>query len=219
MNTETHGIGMTSLRTRERLIQRLREEGIKNEQVLETMRTLPRHAFVDEALASRAYEDTALPIGYGQTISQPYIVALMTQALLAGGPMKKVLEVGTGSGYQTAVLASLVDDVYTVERIEPLLKLARRKLRELGFRNIQFKLSDGSWGWREHAPYDGIIVTAAPAELPQTLVEQLVPAGRMVIPVGGPTLQELQLIQRTDAEHTSERLELVNFVPLVRDRI
>ncbi len=210
---------MTSLRTRERLIQRLREEGIKNKQVLETMRTLPRHAFVDEALASRAYEDTALPIGYGQTISQPYIVALMTQALLAGGPIKKVLEVGTGSGYQTAVLASLVDDVYTVERIEPLLKLARRKLRELRFRNIQFKLSDGSWGWREHAPYDGIIVTAAPEELPQTLVEQLAPEGRMVIPVGGPTLQELQLIQRTDAGHTNERLELVNFVPLVRDRI
>ncbi len=209
---------MTSLRTRERLIQRLREEGIENERVLETMRTVPRHAFVDEALASRAYEDTALPIGYGQTISQPYIVALMTQALLAGGPIKKVLEVGTGSGYQTAILASLVDDVYTVERIEPLLKLARRKLRELGFRNIQFKLSDGSWGWHEHAPYDGIIVTAAPAELPQTLVEQLAPGARMVIPVGGPTLQELQLIQRTDTGHTSERLELVNFVPLVRDR-
>jgi protein-L-isoaspartate(D-aspartate) O-methyltransferase len=161
-----HGIGMTSQRTRDRLIQRLREEGISNERVLEAMRNVPRHLFVDEALATRAYEDTALPIGQGQTISQPYIVALMTQTLLAGGRLKKVLEVGTGSGYQTAVLAQLVDEIYSVERIEPLMKLARKRLRELGCRNVNIKLSDGSWGWKEHAPYDGIIVTAAPAEVP-----------------------------------------------------
>jgi len=208
---------MTSQRTRERLVQRLREEGIRDERVLESIRRVPRHLFVDEALASRAYENTALPIGHGQTISQPYIVALMTERLLAGGRLKKVLEVGTGSGYQTAVLANLVDDLYTVERIEPLMKQARRRLRELGHRNVQVKLSDGSWGWKEHAPYDGIIVTAAPAAVPQSLIEQLAPGGRLVIPVGGSAMQELLLIQNTDKGIVQERLELVNFVPLVRD--
>ena len=214
---DVHGIGMTSQRTRDRLIQRLREEGIGNERVLEAMRNVPRHLFVDEALATRAYEDTALPIGQGQTISQPYIVALMTQTLLAGGRLKKVLEVGTGSGYQTAVLAQLVDEIYSVERIEPLMKLARKRLRELGCRNVQIKLSDGSWGWKEHAPYDGIIVTAAPAEVPPALLEQLAPGGRLIIPVGGPAMQELLLVQNTDKGLSQERLELVNFVPLVRD--
>jgi protein-L-isoaspartate(D-aspartate) O-methyltransferase len=210
---------MTSQRTRDRLIQRLREEGIRDERVLEAMRNVPRHLFVDEALASRAYEDTALPIGQGQTISQPYIVALMTQVLLAGGRLKKVLEVGTGSGYQTAVFAQLVDEIFSVERIEPLMKLARKRLRELGCRNVQIKLSDGSWGWKEHAPYDGIIVTAAPAEVPPALLEQLAPGGRLVIPVGGPAMQELRLVQYTDKGLTQERLELVNFVPLVRDSV
>jgi protein-L-isoaspartate(D-aspartate) O-methyltransferase len=214
---DVHGIGMTSRRTRERLVQRLREEGIKDERVLEAIGGIPRHLFVDEALASRAYEDTALPIGHGQTISQPYIVALMTHVLLGGGRPKKVLEVGTGSGYQTAVLARLVDDIYSVERIEPLMKQARRRLRELGFRNVQIKLSDGSWGWKEHAPYDGIIVTAAPAEVPPALLEQLAPGGRLVIPVGGAAMQELLLVQNTENGFTQERLELVNFVPLVRD--
>jgi protein-L-isoaspartate(D-aspartate) O-methyltransferase len=214
---DVHGIGMTSRRTRDRLIQRLREEGIRDERVLETILHVPRHVFVDEALASRAYEDTALPIGHGQTISQPYIVALMTQALIAGGRLKKVLEVGTGSGYQTAVLAGLVDEVYSVERIEPLMKLARKRLREIGCRNVHIKLSDGSWGWKEHAPYDGIIVTAAPAAVPPALLEQLAPGGRLVIPVGGPTMQELLLVQQTDKGPIQERLELVNFVPLVRD--
>jgi len=208
---------MTSQRTRERLVQRLREEGIRDERVLESIRRVPRHLFVDEALASRAYENTALPIGHGQTISQPYIVALMTERLLASGRLKKVLEVGTGSGYQTAVLANLVDELYTVERIEPLMKQARRRLRELGHRNVQVKLSDGSWGWKEHAPYDGIIVTAAPAAVPQSLIEQLAPGGRLVIPVGGSAMQELLLIQNTDKGVVQERLELVNFVPLVRD--
>ncbi len=216
---DVHGIGMTSQRTRDRLIQRLREEGIRDERVLEAMRNVPRHLFVDEALATRAYEDTALPIGQGQTISQPYIVALMTQTLLAGGRLKKVLEVGTGSGYQTAVLAQLVDEIYTVERIEPLMKLARKRLRELGCRNVQTKLSDGSWGWKEHAPYDGIIVTAAPAEVPPALIEQLAPGGRLIIPVGGAAMQELLLVQHTDKGLSQERLELVNFVPLVRDPI
>jgi protein-L-isoaspartate(D-aspartate) O-methyltransferase len=217
MRMDVHGIGMTSRRTRDRLIQRLREEGIRDERVLEAILHVPRHVFVDEALASRAYEDTALPIGHGQTISQPYIVALMTQALIAGGRLKKVLEVGTGSGYQTAVLAGLVDEVYSVERIEPLMKLARKRLREIGCRNVHIKLSDGSWGWKEHAPYDGIIVTAAPAAVPPALLEQLAPGGRLVIPVGGPTMQELLLVQQTDKGPIQERLELVNFVPLVRD--
>ena len=219
MKMDTHGIGMTSRRTRDRLIQRLREEGIRDERVLEAILHVPRHVFVDEALASRAYEDTALPIGHGQTISQPYLVALMTQALLAGGRLKKVLEVGTGSGYQTAVLAGLVDEVYSVERIEPLMKLARKRLREIGCRNVHIKLSDGSWGWKEHAPYDGIIVTAAPAAVPPALLEQLAPGARLVIPVGGPTMQELLLVQQTDKGPIQERLELVNFVPLVRDSL
>jgi protein-L-isoaspartate(D-aspartate) O-methyltransferase len=219
MKMDTHGIGMTSRRTRDRLIQRLREEGIRDERVLEAILHVPRHVFVDEALASRAYEDTALPIGHGQTISQPYIVALMTQALIAGGRLKKVLEVGTGSGYQTAVLAGLVDEIYSVERLEPLMKLARKRLREIGCRNVHIKLSDGSWGWKEHAPYDGIIVTAAPAAVPPALLEQLAPGGRLVIPVGGPTMQELLLVQQTDKGPIQERLELVNFVPLVRDSL
>src|SRR3989344_9292625 len=195
MKTGTQGIGKPSPRTRERLIQRLREQGISDARVLAAMRDVPRHVFVDEALASRAYEDTALPIGHGQTISQPYIVALMTQALIAGKRLKKVLEVGTGSGYQTAVLASLVDEVYSVERLEPLMKQARRRLREIGCRNIHIRLSDGSWGWKGHAPYDGIIVTAAPAELPPGLLEQLAPDGRLVIPVGGSSMQQLLLVQ------------------------
>jgi protein-L-isoaspartate(D-aspartate) O-methyltransferase len=216
---DAHGIGMTSRRTRDRLILRLREEGIRDERVLEAIRNVPRHMFVDEALASRAYEDTALPIGHGQTISQPYIVALMTQTLLAGRRPKKVLEVGTGSGYQTAVLANLVDEVYSVERIEPLMKQARRRLREIGYRNVHTRLSDGSWGWKDHAPYEGIIVTAAAAEVPLSLLEQLAPGGRLVIPVGGPSMQELLLVQHSDKGITQERLELVNFVPLVRDSV
>jgi len=218
VNAKTRGIGMTSQRTRDRLIQRLREEGIRDERVLEAVGKVPRHLLVDEALAHRAYEDTALPIGYGQTISQPYIVALMTQALLAEGPKSKVLEVGTGSGYQTAILAELMEEVYTVERIEPLMKSARKRLHQMGYRNIHFKLSDGNWGWIEHAPYDGIIVTAAPAEVPNALLEQLAIGGRLVVPVGGASMQELQLIRHTDTGYIKERLEFVSFVPMVCDK-
>jgi protein-L-isoaspartate(D-aspartate) O-methyltransferase len=217
MKADLQGIGMTSQRTRERLLERLRAQGIHDTRVLEAIRQVPRHVFIEEALASRAYEDSALPIGYAQTISQPFIVALMTQALLLDGPIRKVLEVGTGSGYQTAVLANVVDEVYTIERIEALFKAARRRLAQLGVHNVRFQLGDGSGGWKEHAPYDGILVTAAPNEVPAALLEQLAPDGRLVIPVGGPALQELRLIRRSNGGFKSERLELVNFVPLVAD--
>jgi protein-L-isoaspartate(D-aspartate) O-methyltransferase len=211
------GIGMTSARTRERLLQQLRDEDIHDERVLQALRDVPRHLFIDEALASRAYENTPLPIGYGQTISQPYIVARMTEALLAGRRLHRVLEIGTGSGYQAAVLAGLVDEVYTVERLEPLMKQARKRLRELGYRNVHVKLSAVGIGWPQHAPYDGILVAAAPVELPAALLEQLAPGGFLVAPVGGPAMQELRLVQRTEEGFTHERLELVNFVPLILD--
>jgi protein-L-isoaspartate(D-aspartate) O-methyltransferase len=207
---------MTSQRTRERLIQRLRDEGVRDERVLDAMRNVPRHLFVDEALASRAYEDTALPIGFGQTISQPFIVGVMTQTLLAGGPVKKVLEIGSGSGYQTAVLAGLVPEVFSVERLAPLFQLGHKRLRQLNCRNVRLRLGDGTEGWQEHAPYDGILVAAAPAQIPQPLLDQLAVGGRLVIPVGDQGVQELKLVQRTDKGYTTERLELVSFVPLVR---
>jgi len=219
MDKRLKGVGMTSVRTRERLIQRLREQGIGNERVLQAILNTPRHIFVDEALASRAYEDIALPIGHNQTISQPYIVARMTEALLSGGSMNKVkvLEVGTGSGYQTAILASLIADVYSIERIEPLFRVAKNRLQALGINNVQVKLSDGNRGWAEHAPYDGIIVTAAAAEIPQALLEQLAENGQMVVPVGQ-ALQELLSVTRQAGEFLTERLELVNFVPLIKDQ-
>jgi len=210
------GIGMTSARTRERLVQRLRETGIRDTAVLEAIGKLPRHLFMDEALASRAYEDTALPIGHGQTISQPYIVARMTELLLADGA-RRVLEIGTGSGYQTAVLCALTQEVYSVERIEPLHKSARRCLQELGYRNFRLKLSDGSDGWPEYAPYDAILVTAAAAEVPAALLAQLAPAGRLLIPVGNVARQELLSIRQTADGIVREQIELVNFVPLIQD--
>ena len=178
------GIGMTSARTRDRLVQRLRDQGIRDEAVLEQIRNVPRHLFVDEALASRAYEDTALPIGLGQTISQPYVVARMSEALLDGFKGEKVLEVGTGCGYQTAVLAKLVKKIFTIERIPELLRRARQRLRELDVYNVQFKPGDGWEGWPKYGPYDGIIVTAAPDEIPEKLLQQLAPGGRLIIPVG-----------------------------------
>lgn len=206
---------MTSGRTRERLISRLREEGIRNERVLQAMRDTPRHIFLDEALSSRAYEDTALPIGLGQTISQPYIVARMTAALLENNQLQSVLEVGTGSGYQTAILAPLVRRVYTVERIGALLELAKTRFAMLRLRNIRAKHADGSLGMPEFAPYDGIIVTAAPEGVPLTLVDQLKTGGRMILPIGGRAGQALVRVTKTEDGYERELLEAVNFVPLL----
>lgn len=216
MSISTDGIGMTSLRTRERLIKRLREQGIRDTRVLAALLNVPRHQFVDEALATRAYEDTALPIAHGQTISQPYIVARMTEAMLGGRErVARVLEVGTGSGYQTVILAALVDEVYSIERIEPLMKQARRRIQDLGYRNVRLKLDDGGVGWPEYAPYDGILVTAAAEAVPPALIAQLAPGGRLVIPVGPRALQELLLVTASDGRVHTERLESVNFVPFV----
>ena len=216
-STDLTGIGMTSQRTRERLIQRLQEQGISNQKVLDVIRMLPRHIFRDEALSHRAYEDTALPIGFSQTISQPYIVALMTELLLSRGVREKVLEVGTGCGYQAAILAQLVPHVYTVERIKPLLVKAREKFRRLGLRNIVSAHSDGAVGWAQYAPYDGIISTAAPARVPEELLQQLAPDGLLVIPVGPEGDQELRLIQRVgdSSKFVEEVITRVRFVPLL----
>lgn len=210
-----HGIGMTSLRTRQRLVSRLHEAGVCNETVLEAMLKLPRHLFVDEALASRAYEDTALPIGFGQTISQPLIVARMTEALLTGGPVGKVLEIGTGSGYQTAVLALLVEEVCSVERIRKLLERARERLQVLGLRNVHLRYSDGSQGWPKHGPYDGILLTAAAQEIPAALLKQLAPGGRLVAPLVTGKDQELVLLERTGGGFQQRLLGPVSFVPLL----
>ena len=207
---------MTSQRTRDRLVDRLRKEGITNERVLEVMRTTPRHIFIDEALAHRAYEDTALPIGQGQTISQPYIVARMTEVILEQGVPDFVLEVGTGSGYQSAILSRLVPKVYTVERISGLLNKARECHRAMGLRNVYTKHSDGSWGWPEHAPYPAIMVTAAPEQAPESLLEQLAVGGRMVIPVGSVSgTHLLKLITRTASGYEEQQLDAVRFVPLL----
>jgi protein-L-isoaspartate(D-aspartate) O-methyltransferase len=210
------GIGMTSARTRDRLITRLREQGITDNEVLERIRSVPRHVFVDEALASRAYEDTALPIGHGQTISQPYIVARMTQALLEGGKPRKVLEVGTGCGYQTAVLAPLVVNVYSVERIAALQLKARQVLRDLRISNVYMKHGDGFEGWAAHAPFDGIIVAAASYAVPPALLEQLADGGRLVIPVGSDREQQLLRITRRGERYEREVLGAVVFVPLLQ---
>lgn len=214
--TETRqGIGMTSARTRDRLVQRLRDQGIRSEAVLAQIRDVPRHLFVDEALASRAYEDTALPIGHNQTISQPYVVARMTEALLDGFEGDSVLEIGTGCGYQTAVLAPLVRKIYTVERIPELLRKTRQRLRDLDIYNVQFRPGDGWEGWPKYGPYDGIIVTAAASKLPEKLLSQLSPRGRMVIPIGPPGLQDLMLVTRMNDHFEQVSLDAVSFVPLV----
>ena len=209
------GIGMTSQRTRSRLVERLRDQGIHNEHILDVISETPRHAFVDEALANRAYEDTALPIGFNQTISQPYIVAKMTEALLADGPVENVLEVGTGSGYQTAVLARLVPKVYTVERISGLLNRAKELLATIGYRNIQFKHADGGLGWSDRGPFDAIIVTASPRVIPEALIERLSLTRRTLVPVGEARQQELVLVQRKGDEVERQVLEAVRFVPLL----
>jgi len=212
------GIGMTSQGARDRMVDRLRELGIRDERVLSALRWVPRHLFVDEALASRAYANTSLPIGQGQTISQPLTVARMTEALLAGGVPERVLEVGTGSGYQTAVLARLVPKVYTVERIRTLSMRARNVVRGLGLHNVRYHLSDGSWGWAQYAPYEAILVTAAAERVPPPLLEQLAEGGTLVIPVGGHGQpQQLLCIRREGVRFGCRRLQPVHFVPLVHD--
>ncbi len=210
------GIGMTSRRTRDRLITRLREQGIEDDSVLTVVRDTPRHIFIDEALSHRAYEDSSLPIGFNQTISQPYIVARMTELLLEDGPRKNVLEVGTGSGYQTAILAQLVDQVYTVERIRPLQEKARKRIQKLRLHNVMFRHTDGGMGWPDRGPFDGIMVTAAPEQVPEELVQQLAVGGVMVLPVGNGEGQVLMRIRRTaEDEFEREELEAVRFVPLL----
>jgi protein-L-isoaspartate(D-aspartate) O-methyltransferase len=206
---------MTSARTRDRLVQRLRDQGITNLSVLDRVRNVPRHIFVDEALGTRAYEDTALPIGFGQTISQPYIVARMTEALLEAGPLTSVLEVGTGCGYQTAVLAPLVDRIYTIERVEPLVTRAKERIKELGIRNVRFRHGDGTLGWKAHAPFDGILVAAAPLVVPEELIKQLKVGGRLLVPVGAEGQQELIRFTRKEQRVERQSLGAVAFVPLL----
>lgn len=212
------GIGMTSARTRDRLVQRLHESGIRSSEVLEQIRNVPRHLFVDEALASRAYEDTALPIGLGQTISQPYVVARMTETLLDGLDGGRILEIGTGCGYQTAVLAPLVKEIYTVERIPELLKKTKQRLRQLDIYNVHFRLADGWQGWPKYAPYDGIIVAAAAEELPEKLLDQLETGGHLVIPVGPTGRQELVKVTKYHDRYQQQSIGLVSFVPLVHGK-
>ena len=214
--SRTAGIGMTSARTRDRLVQRLREQGINNLAVLDRIRNVPRHIFVDEALASRAYEDTALPIGFRQTISQPYIVARMTEALIEGGrKISKVLEVGTGCGYQTAVLAPFVKKIYSIERIEPLAKRAKATLKELGIKNVMLKHGDGTTGWKSQKPFDGILVAAAPLAVPEALFAQLANKGRLIVPVGPEGAQQLIRFTRRGEELDREVLGPVAFVPML----
>jgi len=208
------GLGMTGQRARDRLVQRLREQGIRDERVLLAMATLPRHQFIDEALASRAYEDTALPIGRGQTISQPWVVARMTEALIEHGLPRQVLEVGTGSGYQAAVLATLGIRVHTVERIDELLRDARRRFRQLGL-DIRSRHDDGRLGWAEYAPFDAIMVTAGGAALEPTLIGQLAEGGHLIAPVGAGSAQRLLRLRRIEGGITEQDLGGVAFVPLL----
>lgn len=215
MTHNRRGIGMTSARTRERLIHRLRDQGVNNESVLDRIRTVPRHLFVDEALASRAYEDTALPIGFGQTISQPYIVAKMTSALIENKELNNVLEIGTGCGYQTAVLAGLVKQIYSLERLKALLQKTRTRLRSLDIYNAKLRLGDGWEGWASKAPFDGILVAAAPPRMPETLMYQLDEGGRMLVPVGPQGKQKLVKIIRCGDSFEQTILDDVSFVPLV----
>lgn len=217
LTPEARGLGMTSQRARDRLVERLKADGIADRRVLDVMRQLPRHLFVEEALATRAYEDTALPIGQGQTISQPWVVARMTQALLEYSVPARVLEIGTGSGYQAAVLAALVEHVYTVERIEELLRNARRRFRKLGIENVRSRHDDGRLGWPDEAPFDAIVLTAAGAELEQALLAQLAPHGVLVAPVGPAGRQQLVRI-RPGADGGARIREVlcpVSFVPLL----
>jgi len=210
------GIGMTSARTRNRLVSRLKDQGITSNEVLEQILNVPRHLFVDEALSTRAYEDTALPIGMGQTISQPYIVAKMTEALFQNNKRSKILEIGTGCGYQTAVLSSFYKKIYSVERIPEILRKTKRRLHNLNIYNVNFRLGDGWEGWSKYAPYDGIIVSAAANEVPKNLLKQLIDGGVLVIPIGATGKQELQLIEKNDKIFKYTSLGYVSFVPLVK---
>lgn len=214
----SEGVGMTSRRTRERLVGALAGQGVKDERVLSALRELPRHLFVDEALQSRAYDNTPLPIGHGQTISQPWVVARMTELLLEPGDPEKVLEVGTGSGYQAAILAHLVAHVYTIERLGALVPQARQRLREARLYNVHIRHGDGYQGWPECAPFGGIILTAAPHTIPEALLEQLSEGGRMVAPVGGAGYQELLVIDRVAEGIKQQRAAGVSFVPMVQGR-
>lgn len=214
MNSNLRGIGMTSQRTRARMLERLRSQGIKDEVVLEAIGDIPRHIFVDEALASRAYDDAALPIGYGQTISSPYTVARMSELLRAGGKLGKVLEIGTGCGYQTSVLARLAKEVYTAERIAPLLAKARLHLRELRIGNVRARHADGTMGIPEAGPFSAIIMTAAATRVPEELLEQLAAGGRLVMPVGTAE-QRLCRVEFDGREYRQTMLEAVRFVPLL----
>lgn len=215
MVVEHNGIGMTSQRTRDRLADTLVDMGIQSNVVLDAIRNTPRHLFVDEALATRAYENTALPIGYSQTISQPYIVAKMTEALIRDKQLKNVLEVGTGCGYQTVIMAQFAKHVYTVERINGLLIRARERFQKLGYHNIRSKHADGNIGWTVHGPFDGIIVAAAPLGVPEALLEQLAIDGRLVIPIGKSGDQKLLLITRTEEGYEEEYVDSVSFVPML----
>lgn len=216
------GIGMTSQRRRDQLLERLQSEGVRNQEVLQVIRNMPRHLFVDEAMANRAYEDTALPIGYGQTISQPLVVARMTEAVLGGADEKRpksVLEIGTGSGYQAAILSMLVEQVYSVERIEPLFQRTRKLVQKLQLDNLEIKYSDGSLGWPEQAPFDAIIVTAAPEDVPPALTEQLAEGGRIIVPLGrAGGVQRLTVIRKVDEGLETQELDLVSFVPFLSGR-
>lgn len=215
LHHHSRGLGLASDASRKRLIDEVRGWGVKDERVLQALADVPRHEFLEDAFKGRAYENNALPIGLSQTISQPYIVALMTEAILQGGKPHKVLEIGTGSGYQTAVLAELVPAVFTVERLKLLSQQARVRLERLGYHNILFTYADGMNGWAAHAPYDAIVCTAAAAEMPKALLDQLAPGGRLVIPVGAPGLQTLKLVTRTPAGMVTRALGDVSFVPLL----
>lgn len=215
MNAANSGIGMTSQRTRMRMVERLRGEGISDEVILAVMGEVPRHIFVDEALASRAYEDMALPLGFGQTISSPYTVARMLELLRNGGKLDKVLEIGTGCGYQAAVLSRLAREVYSLERLAPLLTKARRHLRDARAHNVRVRTADGQLGWPEHAPFDGIVVAAAATHVPQALLDQLAVGGKIIIPLTRQSKQSLHVIERTAQGYVDRKVEDALFVPLL----
>ena len=213
---DNHGLGLTGMRVRDRLIQRLTAEGIKHPRVLDALRTVPRRLFVDEAISGRAYEDTALPIGNGQTISQPWIVARMTEAILEHGTPRKVLEIGTGSGYQAAILAAVADEVYTIERVDPLLRNARRRFRQLGLTNVRSRHDDGRSGWPDAAPFDAIVVTAAAIRIESAWLDQLADGGTLIAPVGEQNgSQRLRRARRVDGNWIEDDLGPVTFVPIL----